>query len=132
MADLSAIEWTEATWNPVTGCDQISPGCDHCYALALSGRLKAMGQPAYQRDGDPRTSGRGFALTLHPDRLDQPIRWRRGRTVFVNSMLDLFHRDVPRPFIARVFDVMRDCPQHTFQVLTKRPKRMARALAAYY
>ena len=132
MSASSAIEWTEATWNPVTGCDRISPGCDHCYAQALSARLKRMGQPAYQRDGDPRTSGPGFGLTLHPDRLDQPTRWRRSRTVFVNSMSDLFHKDVPAEYINRVFDVMAACPQHTFQVLTKRPKRMARLVAAYY
>jgi protein gp37 len=132
VSEFSAIEWTEATWNPVTGCDRISPGCDHCYALSLSARLKRMGQPAYQRDGDPRTSGPGFGLTLHPDRVDQPRRWRRPRVVFVNSMSDLFHKDVPTEFIGRVFDVMRDCPQHTFQVLTKRPKRMSRVLAAYY
>jgi protein gp37 len=132
MSESTAIEWTEATWNPVTGCDRISPGCDHCYALTLAGRLKAMGQPAYQADGDPRTSGPGFGLTLHPDRLEQPSRWRRPRVVFVNSMSDLFHKDVPIDFIGRVFDVMAACPQHTFQVLTKRPKRMARVLAAYY
>src|SRR3954471_15913626 len=132
MSQSSAIEWTEATWNPVTGCDRISPGCDHCYALTLSARLKAMGQPAYQRDGDPRTSGPGFGLTLHPDRLEQPIHWRRPRVVFVNSMSDLFHKDVPVEFIRRVFDVMHACPQHTFQVLTKRPKRMSRILSEYY
>ena len=99
MSESSAIEWTEATWNPVTGCDRISPGCDHCYALTLSARLKRMGQAAYQRDGDPRTSGPGFGLTLHPARLEQPMRWRRPRMVFVNSMSDLFHKDVPLEFI---------------------------------
>lgn len=128
----TAIEWATHVWNPTTGCDQISPGCDNCYALALAGRLKAMGQPRYQRDGDPRTSGPGFGLTLHWDKLDDPLRWRKPRMVFVNSMSDLFHKDVPPEFIGRVFDVMGQCPQHTFQVLTKRPKRMARVLDAYY
>src|SRR3954451_287451 len=128
MSQQSAIEWTEATWNPVTGCDRISPGCDHCYALTLAARLKRMGQPRYQRDGDPRTSGPGFGLTLHEDKLEEPLRWRKPRVVFVNSMSDLFHKDVPMEFIARVFGVMAATPQHTYQVLTKRPKRMARML----
>jgi protein gp37 len=132
MSQQSAIEWTEATWNPVTGCDRISAGCDNCYALALAGRLKRMGQPRYQRDGDPRTSGPGFGLTLHEDKLGEPLKWRKPRVVFVNSMSDLFHKDVPGEFIRRVFDVMTACPQHTFQVLTKRPKRMARVLSEYY
>jgi protein gp37 len=125
MADKSGIEWTDATWNPTTGCDRVSPGCDNCYALTQAGRLKAMGSPGYQNDGDPRTSGPGFKLTLHPDRLDQPLRWSRPRRIFVNSMSDLFHPDVPSAFIAAVFDVMRDASQHQFQVLTKRPQRMA-------
>lgn len=129
---MTAIEWTDATWNPTTGCDRISPGCDHCYALTLAARLKGMGQPRYQRDGDPRTSGPGFGLTLHADKLGDPLRWRKPRMVFVNSMSDLFHKDVPPLFIGRIFNVMGGCPQHTFQVLTKRPKRMARTLAAYY
>jgi protein gp37 len=124
MPMSTAIEWTEDTWNPVTGCDRVSPGCDHCYALTLAGRLKAMGQPKYQRDGDPRTSGPGFGLTVHPDALDVPLRWRRPRRIFVNSMSDLFHPDVPEDFIVACFDVMRRAPQHTFQVLTKRPQRM--------
>jgi hypothetical protein len=89
MGDRSSIEWTEATWNPVTGCDRVSPGCDHCYALTLAARLKAMGSPKYQHDGDPRTSGPGFGVTLHPDELTAPRRWRRPRRVFVNSMSDL-------------------------------------------
>lgn len=126
MADRSPIEWTEATWNPTTGCDRTSPGCDHCYALTLAKRLKAMGVDKYQRDGDPRTSGPGFALTLHDDVLAVPYSWRRPRTVFVNSMSDLFHDDVPIEFIHRVFAVMRDTSQHTYQVLTKRSKRLAR------
>jgi protein gp37 len=125
MGDKSAIEWTEATWNPTTGCDQTSPGCDHCYALTLAKRLKAMGQPKYQHDGDPRTSGPGFGLTLHPDALDVPRSWSTGRYVFVNSMSDLFHHDVPVHYIRQVFEVMADTPQHTYQVLTKRSKRLA-------
>jgi protein gp37 len=132
VGDKSAIEWTSATWNPTTGCDQISKGCDNCYALTMAARLKAMGQPAYQADGDPRTSGPGFRLTLHPDRLDQPLRWTRPRVIFVNSMSDLFHKDVPPEFIGRVFNVMGSADQHVFQVLTKRPKRMAAVLTAYY
>ncbi len=125
---MTAIEWTDETWNPVTGCDRVSPGCDHCYALTLAKRLKAMGQAKYQADGDPRTSGPGFGLTVHPDVLDQPLRWRRPRRVFVNSMSDLFHPDVPDEFIGRVWDVMARTPQHTYQVLTKRSQRIARAL----
>jgi protein gp37 len=128
MSGSSAIEWTEATWNPVTGCDRISPGCDHCYALTLAGRLKRMGQPRYQADGDPRTSGPGFKVTLHEDKLVEPFRWRKPRLVFVNSMSDLFHKDVPMEYVARVFAAMAAADQHTFQVLTKRPKRMARML----
>ncbi|GJF18185.1 hypothetical protein NGTWS1803_06960 [Mycolicibacterium cyprinidarum] len=126
MADRSAIEWTEATWNPVTGCDRISAGCDHCYAMALAKRLKAMGSTKYQNDGDPRTSGPGFAVTMHPQALDEPLRWRSPRTVFVNSMADLFHAQVTVGFIRQVFDVMRDTPQHTYQILTKRSLRLAR------
>jgi protein gp37 len=128
MAGTSAIEWTEATWNPVTGCDRVSPGCAHCYALDLAARLKRMGQPRYQRDGDPKTSGPGFGLTLHEDKLDEPLRWRKPRVVFVNSMSDLFHEEIPDDFIARVWDVMVRTPQHTYQILTKRPARMARVL----
>jgi protein gp37 len=89
MADRSAIEWTEATWNPVTGCDRISAGCEHCYAMTLAKRLKAMGSLKYQNDGDPRTSGPGFGVTIHPQTLDEPYRWRSPRIVFVNSMSDL-------------------------------------------
>ena len=127
---MTAIEWTDETWNPVTGCDRVSPGCDNCYALTLAKRLKAMGQPKYQRDGDPRTSGPGFRLTVHPEELDRPLRWRRPRRVFVNSMSDLFHRDVPDAFIAQVFSVMARAQQHTFQVLTKRPRRMVDLLGS--
>jgi len=125
MGDRSGIQWTEATWNPTTGCDQTSPGCDNCYALTLAGRLKSMGQPKYQADGDPATSGPGFKLTLHEDALDIPTRWRAGRHIFVNSMSDLFHPDVPLEFISRVLGVARRTPQHTYQVLTKRAQRLA-------
>jgi protein gp37 len=128
MAARSAIEWTEVTWNPVTGCDRVSPGCDNCYALTLAKRLKAMGATKYQRDGDARTSGPGFGVTIHPTTLDQPAAWRSPRIVFVNSMSDLFHARVPVAFVEDIFDVMRGTPQHTYQVLTKRPIR-ARRLA---
>ncbi|WP_119727093.1 DUF5131 family protein [Thermomonospora amylolytica] len=124
MADRSSIEWTEATWNPTTGCDRISSGCDNCYALTLANRLKAMGARKYQNDGDPRTSGPGFGLTIHEDALEIPYRWRASRIVFVNSMSDLFHARVPKEFIQRVFEVMANTPQHTYQVLTKRARRL--------
>jgi protein gp37 len=124
MADRSSIEWTSATWNPTTGCDQVSAGCDNCYALTLARRLKAMGQPKYQNDGDPRTSGPGFGVTVHPAALDIPRRWRQPRLVFVNSMSDLFHARVPRSFVREVFQVMADTPQHTYQILTKRSRRL--------
>jgi protein gp37 len=126
MADKSAIEWTEATWNPTTGCDRISVGCDNCYAMTLAKRLKAMGSVKYQTDGDPRTSGPGFGVALHHDALDIPRRWREPRTVFVNSMSDLFHARVPVEYVQRVFTVMRETPRHTFQVLTKRAARLAK------
>lgn len=126
MADKSAIEWTEATWNPTTGCDRISAGCDNCYALTLAKRLKAMGSTKYQTDGDPRTSGPGFGVALHADALDIPRRWRDPRTVFVNSMSDLFHARVPLAYVQQVFTVMRETPRHTFQVLTKRAARLAK------
>lgn len=122
----SKIEWTEVTWNPVTGCDRISAGCDHCYAAALAKRLKAMGAAKYQNDGDPRTSGPGFGLTVHPESLAEPARWRAPRVVFVNSMSDLFHAKVPVSFVRDVFQVVADTPQHTYQVLTKRSLRLAR------
>ncbi|MFE4361102.1 MULTISPECIES: DUF5131 family protein [Streptomycetaceae] len=127
MSDRSAIEWTEATWNPTTGCDRVSAGCDNCYALTLAKRLKAMGAAKYQTDGDPRTSGPGFGLALHPDALDVPKRWHSPRVVFVNSMSDLFHARVPLPFVRDVFQVIADTPQHTYQVLTKRSVRLRRA-----
>ncbi|MFC9327004.1 DUF5131 family protein [Kitasatospora sp. NPDC057015] len=126
MSDRSAIEWTEATWNPTTGCDQVSPGCDNCYALTLAKRLKSMGAAKYQRDGDLRTSGPGFGLTIHPDALNVPRQWKSPRKVFVNSMSDLFHAKVPLSFVRDVFDVITDTPQHTYQVLTKRSLRLRR------
>lgn len=126
MADKSAIEWTEATWNPTTGCDRVSAGCDNCYALTLAKRLKAMGNPKYQFDGDRRTSGPGFGVTVHPDALAIPYSWSRPRVVFVNSMSDLFHARVPLAFVRQVFDVMADTPHHTYQVLTKRAHRLQR------
>ncbi|HEV2927566.1 MAG TPA: DUF5131 family protein, partial [Propionibacteriaceae bacterium] len=128
MADHSTIEWTEATWNPTTGCDRVSAGCDNCYALTLAKRLKAMGSAKYQTDGDPRTSGPGFGVAVHPDTLPDPLHWRKPRTVFVNSMSDLGHARVPREFVARVFAVMAATTQHTYQILTKRPERLARML----
>jgi len=115
MADRSKIEWTEATWNPVTGCSKVSAGCRHCYAERLALRLQAMGNPRYRN---------GFRVTLHPDLLDLPKRWREPRLIFVNSMSDLFHEQVSVGFIQRVFATMRECPQHTFQVLTKRSARL--------
>ncbi len=121
----SSIEWTEATWNPTTGCDRTSPGCDRCYALTLAKRLKAMGHEKYQRDGDPATSGPGFGIALHPETLGIPQSWGAPRVIFVNSMSDLFHPEVPLAFIRDVFDVMEATPRHTYQVLTKRSKRLA-------
>lgn len=116
MADKTLIEWTQATWNPVTGCAKVSQGCKHCYAEREWPRMTKL-VPAY--------AGRDFTdVRTHVDRLDQPLRWRRPRRIFVNSMSDLFHQDVPDEFIAAVFGVMAACPQHTFQVLTKRPDRM--------
>ncbi|MCD5341723.1 phage Gp37/Gp68 family protein [Arthrobacter sp. AK04] len=126
MANNSAIEWTEATWNPVTGCDKVAAGCDNCYALTLSKRLKAMGAAKYQNDGNSTTSGPGFGVTLHPAALDQPRKWKKPRVVFVNSMSDLFHAKVPISFVQDVFDVIAETPQHTYQVLTKRAHRMSR------
>lgn len=115
MGTRSSIEWTEATWNPVTGCTNVSPGCKHCYAERMALRLKAMGQPNYVN---------GFELTLHEHMLGLPLRWKKPRMIFVNSMSDLFHQDVPLDFIQEVFDVMRCASRHTFQVLTKRSQRL--------
>jgi protein gp37 len=126
MANRSGIEWTEVTWNPVTGCDRVSAGCDHCYALALAKRLKAMGAAKYQRDGDPRTSGPGFGVAVHPQALNEPYGWNTPRVVFVNSMSDLFHAKIPLYFVRDVFNVIADTPQHTYQVLTKRSLRLWR------
>jgi protein gp37 len=117
VAANSHIEWTEATWNPVTGCTKVSAGCKNCYAERLAKRLRAMGNHRYQN---------GFRLTLHDDVVDLPRSWKSGRKVFVNSMSDLFHDNVPLSFIQRVFETMRDCPQHVFQVLTKRSGRLRR------
>jgi protein gp37 len=116
MATVSTIEWTEMTWNPVTGCIKISQGCKHCYAERMAKRLKAMGAMRYRG---------GFRPTLHYDLIDAPRRWKRPRLIFVNSMSDLFQEAVPDDFIRRVFDTMRECPQHTFQILTKRSWRIA-------
>jgi protein gp37 len=124
VATRTAIEWTEVTWNPTTGCDRISDGCDNCYALTLAKRLKAMGAAKYQQDGDPRTSGPGFGLAVHPEALKQPYRWRSPSVVFVNSMSDLFHARIPLGFVREVFAVIADTPQHTYQVLTKRSARL--------
>lgn len=115
MAQNSSIEWTEATWNPVTGCTKVSPGCKFCYAERMAKRLKAMGQPRYAD---------GFRLTLQPDVVEAPLRWRSPRTIFVNSMSDLFHKDVPLEYIQQVFATMEQADWHTFQVLTKRADRL--------
>lgn len=116
MALKSTIEWTESTWNPVTGCTKVSPGCKFCYAERMAERLQAMGQPNYQN---------GFRLTLQPQMLELPLKWKRPQAIFVNSMSDLFHKDVPLDYIQRVFDVMRRAHWHRFQVLTKRADRLA-------
>jgi protein gp37 len=126
VADGSSIEWTQATWNPTTGCDKVSAGCGNCYALTLAKRLKAMGAEKYQHDGDPRTSGPGFGITIHQEALRLPYSWQMPRLVFVNSMSDLFHARVPVGFIRQVLQVMQDTPQHTYQVLTKRSRRLLR------
>jgi protein gp37 len=128
VSTATSIEWTETTWNPTSGCDRISPGCDRCYALTLAKRLKAMGQPKYQTDGDPRTSGPGFGVAVHPDVLTEPLRWRKPRKCFVDSMADLMHAKVPTTFLAQVWAVMALTPQHTYQILTKRPERYRRVL----
>jgi len=124
MSSETSIEWTNASWNPTTGCDRVSPGCDHCYALTLAKRLKGMGAAHYQNDGDPSTSGPGFASTMHPDSLGWPLKRRKPTKIFVNSMSDLFHDDVTVEFIARVFAVMAVTPRHTYQILTKRHARL--------
>jgi protein gp37 len=116
MAQATRIEWTEATWNPVTGCDQVSPGCAHCYAKTFAERWRNIPGHHYEQ---------GFDLRLWPERLEQPLQWRRPRMIFVNSMSDLFHEGIPLAYIERVFDVMARAPHHTFQILTKRHQRLA-------
>lgn len=116
MATHSPIEWTEATWNPVTGCDKVSPGCAHCYAERMAKRLQAMGQRNYAR---------GFEVVLQEQMLQLPLRWKRPQRVFVNSMSDMFHADVPLSFIHAIFDVMRQANWHEYQILTKRSDRLA-------
>jgi protein gp37 len=125
VSDKSAIQWTDATWNPVTGCSKVSPGCAHCYAETLSLRFGWS-----QRPWLPEFATEN--VVLHPERLDQPRRWRRPRRVFVNSMSDLFHELVPDAFIFEVFDRMAQADWHTYQLLTKRPERMARVVKSYY
>ena len=115
MAVVSAIEWTESTWNPVTGCSKISAGCLNCYAERMAKRLQAMGQRRYRN---------AFKVTLQPEALEEPYRWKKSRIVFVNSMSDLFHEEIPLEFIQSVFAVMSENRQHTFQVLTKRSERL--------
>lgn len=115
MSSTSKIEWTEATWNPVTGCTKISPGCAHCYAETFAERFRGVPGHPYEQ---------GFDLKLWPERLELPLRWKRPRSIFVNSMSDLFHADVPSKFIGEVFDTMRRAEWHTFQILTKRPERV--------
>jgi len=115
VATSSSIEWTEATWNPLTGCTKVSPGCKHCYAERMARRLQGTGHPSYVN---------GFRLTLHDHLIDAPLSWKRPRTIFVNSMSDLFHKDVPVEFIQRVFNTMERASHHRFQVLTKRPERV--------
>ena len=117
MADKSAIEWTDATWNPVTGCTEVSPGCDHCYAKAFSERFRGVPGHPYEQ---------GFDLRLWPSRLELPLKWKTSRRIFVNSMSDLFHKDIPDDYIFKVFDVMRRANWHNFQVLTKRSARLAK------
>ena len=115
MAANSAIEWTEATWNPLTGCTKISPGCKHCYAERMALRLQSMGQPNYVN---------GFKLTLHENSLELPLQWKKPQIIFVNSMSDLFHKEVPLEFVKRMFDVMQRASWHQFQILTKRSDRL--------
>lgn len=122
MADRTGISWTDSTWNIVTGCTEVSPGCDHCYAKTFSERWR--GTPGHHFEN-------GFDLTLRPERLGQPLQWKRPRRIFVNSMSDLFHDDVPAAFIAGVFAVMERASQHTFQILTKRHGRMRSLLSSY-
>jgi protein gp37 len=131
MAGQSDIEWTDATWNPISGCVVLSPGCSHCYAMRMASRLQAMGHPAYRGvtkkvNGKPVWTGR---LHLKHAALEAPLHWRKPRKIFVNSMSDLFQDGVPPEFIRRVWDVMRQTPQHIYQILTKRPENMAAVLS---
>lgn len=123
MADISTIEWTNATWNPVSGCERVSPGCDHCYALRFAERFRGVRGHYYES---------GFDLQTRPNMLDRPKRWKTPRLVFVNSMSDLFHRFVPDEYIDQVFDRMERYDWHTYQLLTKRPERMRRYLRCRY
>ena len=123
MAATTSIEWTDMTWNPVTGCTKISAGCDHCYAERFSERFRGTPNHPFET---------GFDLTLRPERLEQPLAWRRPRMVFVNSMSDLFHKEIPTSFISKVFDTMEDARWHTFQVLTKRSSLMRNFLRDRY
>src|SRR6266496_5511078 len=117
MSQNTAIEWTDATWNPVTGCTEVSPGCDHCYAKTFAERFRGVAGHHFEQ---------GFDLHLWPSRLELPLTWKKPRRIFVSSMSDLFHQDVPDEFILKVFSTMAQANQHTFQVLTKRPSRLAR------
>lgn len=123
MADNSAIEWTDATWNPTTGCSKVSQGCKNCYAETLARRLQRMGSRNYAN---------GFALTLQPHMLEVPIHWRQPRRIFVNSMSDVFHKDVPDSYVGQIFDVMERAHWHIYQLLTKRPERLARFVRGRY
>ena len=123
MADSTAIEWTDATWNPVTGCTKISAGCDHCYAERFAERFRGVKDHPFER---------GFDLTLRPKRLSQPMAWRRPRMIFVNSMSDLFHKAVPRAFVDAVFETMENADWHVFQILTKRSSRLRAYVNARY
>lgn len=123
MAYKSSIEWTDATWNPVTGCTKLSPGCDHCYAERFSERFRGVSGHAYEN---------GFDLSLRPERLEQPLHWKRPRRVFVNSMSDLFHKRIPREYIDSVFDTMEQADQHVFQILTKRSSLMRNYMKGRY
>jgi len=129
MSTKSKIEWTDTTWNWVTGCDKVSAGCDNCYACSLAKKLKAWGNRRYQNDGP---GGPGFGVTVHDDLLVVPLRWRKPRVVFVNSMSDLFHKDVPEDKIQQCFQVMARTPQHHYQLLTKRPPRMRKVVSSIY
>ena len=116
MSTKTSIEWTEQTWNPTVGCSKISPGCSYCYAETMARRLKAMGVRGYEN---------GFKLTLMPERLEEPLKRRQPTTYFVNSMSDLFHEKIPDSYLEKILGIIRQCPQHTFQILTKRAERMA-------